>query len=110
LQACEEEQDAGDGEETANVVDLGEDFAVGEAECVDARGRVVEEGREDEADEGPETAEQTDPAPAGVGGDELAPENGRAERDDGEDDWSWRRKSVFSSSDRAITILKWTYG
>ena len=85
LHAGHEQNHADDAEESAYVVDLGQDLLPGHAAAVYTRRRVVEDGGHDESDERPQTAEQADPAPRGVESDQLAVKDRGDERDDGED-------------------------
>lgn len=84
LETGEEENHADDGETAADKVDFANDFLPAEATAVGAGRWEVEEESPPEADACPDAAEQRAIAPAGVGRDELGPEHGRAEWDDGE--------------------------
>jgi len=79
LDGGHEEQETEDGEEATDVVNAREGLPLRESGGVGARWREVEDGGEDEADEGPYAAEETDVAPRSVGRDQLAPEHGGAE-------------------------------
>jgi hypothetical protein len=63
LHAHHEQKHSTDGEEAAHVVDLGEDFLASHALTIDTRRRVIEDCCQDQADESPKAAPETNPAP-----------------------------------------------
>lgn len=93
LETGEEEDHADDGESAADKVDFANDFLPAQTAAVWARRGEVEEESPAEADTCPDAAEQGAIPPAGVGRDELGPEHGWAEWDDGEH----QDRNVFAS-------------
>ena len=80
------EDHAANAEDATNVVDLFEHLPARHAHTIHTRWRKVEDRGHGETDEIPDAAEQADPSPGAMRRDELAPEDGRAEGDDGEDE------------------------
>lgn len=83
LQASQENNHAGDGQASTDEVDLGDDLFLCETTRVWSGRREVEEQGSEEANGSPKSAEEGAPSPAGVGSNQLCPQNRGAERDDG---------------------------
>ena len=86
LHAGHEQNHASNAQDAADIVDLSKNLLSTHANAVDSRWREVKDGGHDQTDQVPDTAQQTNPAPRAVVCNKLAPENGRAKRDDREDE------------------------
>jgi len=84
LDTGQEEDHATDGQTTADEVDLTNDLLLRQAPRVWSRWGKVEDERADEADTRPEATEESAVSPSGIVGDQLTPEDGWAEGNDGE--------------------------
>ena len=85
LQARQEDNHAGDGEEASDEVNLANELLLRQSLRVDAWWREVENRGHDQADKSPHGTQEADVAPTVTRGNQLAPQHRRAERQDGED-------------------------
>lgn len=86
LHASHEQDHPGDAEETTNKINLADDLSAGETLGVGTRWRKVEEQGEEEANGSPDSAQKSTPSPSGVRCDQLGPQHGRTEGDDGKNE------------------------
>ena len=81
-----EENHTANAEESTNIIDLTENLSASKASAIDTRRREIEDSCHYEANEVPDAAKKTDPAPCAVVGDKLAPEDRWAEWNNGKDE------------------------